>query len=48
MVWMTAAAKLINGDMVHCRQTEKNKKEQIVFHMITIYQQTKESIKQQN
>ena len=23
---MTAAAKLINGDMLHCRQTEKNNK----------------------
>ena len=26
MVWMTAAAKLINGDMLHCRQKEKNNK----------------------
>ena len=45
---MTAAAKLINGDMLHCRQKRRITKEQIVFHMITIYQQTKESMRQQN
>ena len=47
MVNMATAAKLMVICRIvvkHCRQT----KEQILVHKITIYQQTKESMKQQN